>query len=180
MGSTLTGTYAFYDEEPDLEQGSTYQWYRCEDEFGTNDVLIPGADSQSYTPMASDVGYYLKFEVTPGVANGNTPGIASKSMAVGPITNTTMYTGEISSPSDVDHWSIHLDSASDVIIDVQAFESCGMKPIPSDFFNDGHANNNLYSAFYLFTAVGGRRIHGSLPELKALAPIVQGVVKIPI
>jgi hypothetical protein len=76
-------------------------------------------------------------------------------MAVGPITNAAIYTGEISSATDVDHWSIHLDSTSDLIIDVQSFEACGSKPIPSDFFNDGHDNNKLYSAFYLFTSVGG-------------------------
>lgn len=156
VGSTITGTYKFYDAESDPEQGSTCQWYRCSDDIDTNDIPISGANLQSYTPTSEDIGFYLRFEVIPGAAGGNTPGTTLISIAVGPVTNTTMYTGEISSASDVDHWMIHLDSASDVIIDVQAFESCGRgKPIPSDFFNDGHYNNQLIANMYLFTSTSG-------------------------
>ena len=162
-GSTITGTYEFYDAESDPELGSTYQWYRCIDEAGTNDTPISGANLQSYTPTSADVGYYLRFEVVPGAASGNTPGIGSKSIAVGPITDTTVYTGEISSASDVDQLTIHLDSASDVVIDVQAFESCsGMKPIPSDFFDGVHSNNDLIANIYLFTDTTGTLIDSSI------------------
>jgi hypothetical protein len=103
----------------------------------------------------ADVGKYLKFEVTPGAATGKTPGTPVKSAAVGPITRTTKYNGEITSASDVDKWTIHLDSTSNVVIDVQAFEGCSnYKPIPSNFFGDTHNDNLLVANFYLFTSAG--------------------------
>ncbi len=83
--STLTGTYDYYDAEGDPESGSTYQWYRYDDASGTNEVLIAGATSITYTPVTADEGKYLKFEVTPAAAIGNSPGSPVKSDAFGPI-----------------------------------------------------------------------------------------------
>ena len=44
VGETLTGSYSYSDVEGDPEATSIYQWYRSDDETGTNQTAIAGAN----------------------------------------------------------------------------------------------------------------------------------------
>jgi len=59
----------------------------------------------------------------------------------------------LSQPSDVDRWTLTV-SAGTIVLDVGAWESDGVKPIPMDFFGDGNNNNKLHANFYLFNQSG--------------------------
>ncbi|MCC6395704.1 MAG: metallophosphoesterase, partial [Bacteroidetes bacterium] len=76
----LTGSYTYNDAEGDLQGTSTFRWLR-------DDVAIAGATSTTYTLTAADVGTTIKFEVTPVALTGTSPGAATQSAAVGPITD---------------------------------------------------------------------------------------------
>ena len=54
-GTQLTATL----DDDDGPTGTTWQWYRTSSR-GSTDTAITGADSQSYTPTAADVGRYLR------------------------------------------------------------------------------------------------------------------------
>jgi hypothetical protein len=74
----------------------------------------------------------------------------------GPTPETPIYTIEdsIASASEVDRWTLPLKTSGTIIIDVEAWESCGAKPIPMDFFGDGQNNNKLHANMYLFNSSG--------------------------
>jgi hypothetical protein len=70
---------------------------------------------------------------------------------------TMTATGEITSASRVDHWIFNLSNTSNLIIDVQAWESSqssGKTNIPNDFFGDGPNNNKLIANIFLFALDG--------------------------
>lgn len=73
-GSTLTGSYAYSDEEGEAEGTSTYQWYRADDASGTNAAAIAGATGSTYVLQVADEGYHIAFGVVPVAAAGATPG----------------------------------------------------------------------------------------------------------
>ena len=60
--NTVTGTYTYNDAQTEL--GSTFAWYICPTALGTCEA-ITSASNKTYTIQASDVGKYLKFQVTP-------------------------------------------------------------------------------------------------------------------
>ncbi len=70
VGAALTGNYTFYDANGDLELGSTYQWYRADNQSGSNKTLINYAQNTTYTTKETDAKKYITFEVTP-IANSN-------------------------------------------------------------------------------------------------------------
>jgi predicted actin-binding protein len=84
---TLTGIYTYSDAENDPQSGSTFKWYRYDNASGANEQVISGATSVTYTITSADIGKYLKFEVTPAAATGNSPGnpVKSQSMVAGPV-----------------------------------------------------------------------------------------------
>lgn len=63
-GSTLVGLYDYVDVNADPEGPSLYQWFTSNAPDGGFSP-IPGADEITYTLTASDIGMYLKFQVTP-------------------------------------------------------------------------------------------------------------------
>lgn len=64
-GETVNGNYS-YSHPLSIPQGvSTYQWYRADDDTGTNKEAINGATSISYTITSSEVNKHIQFEVTP-------------------------------------------------------------------------------------------------------------------
>lgn len=65
VGQTLTGTYSYADAENNTESGSTFKWYRSDDNTGLNKVAIASATANTYTLVAADAGKYISFEVTP-------------------------------------------------------------------------------------------------------------------
>ena len=65
IGSRLTGSYDYIDENGDPESGSLFKWYRSNDNIGTNKIQISGAIAQEYTLTNDDIGKYIQFSVTP-------------------------------------------------------------------------------------------------------------------
>ena len=66
---------------------------------------------------------------------------------------TMVLTGSIDQQSEVDHWILNFPTSGNIIIDVQAWESCngsGKINIPNDFFVDGKNNNKLHANIFLF------------------------------
>ena len=84
---TLTGVYTYNDAENDPQSGSTFKWYRYDNASGANEQVISGATSVTYTITSADIDKYIKFEVTPAAATGNSPGnpVKSQSMLAGPV-----------------------------------------------------------------------------------------------
>ena len=82
---TVTGNYTYADGDGDLENGSTFKWYRSDDTSGTGKAAISGATSKTYTLTSADVGKFISFEVTPVNANGSGTAVESsiRSTAVG-------------------------------------------------------------------------------------------------
>ncbi|RUT30520.1 hypothetical protein EJP77_11840 [Paenibacillus zeisoli] len=65
VGENLSGSYDYADVNGDVENGSTYQWYRSENAAKTaNHTPIAGAVNQTYTLQPEDVGKYISFSVT--------------------------------------------------------------------------------------------------------------------
>ncbi|HNZ26370.1 MAG TPA: hypothetical protein PLG34_12640 [Spirochaetota bacterium] len=67
VGQVLTGVYTFSDPNDDSESGSLYRWLTSSTSGGTYSA-ISGATTKNYTVQSSDVGKYIKFEVTPKTA----------------------------------------------------------------------------------------------------------------
>jgi hypothetical protein len=64
VGETLKASYDYFSPEGLAEGNSQYRWLKAAASDGTYEP-IAGATSQTYTVQSSDVGHYLKFEVTP-------------------------------------------------------------------------------------------------------------------
>ncbi len=82
---TLTGSYTYTDTEGDPEGISTYQWYRADDNLGTNSVVISGATSLTYTLQLADIGKYISFAVVPVATVGTLVGVEVFSSYNGPV-----------------------------------------------------------------------------------------------
>jgi len=65
VGQQLTSSYTYTDADSDTESGSTYKWYRSDDNTGTNKAAISGATAITYTLVTADAHKYISFEVTP-------------------------------------------------------------------------------------------------------------------
>jgi hypothetical protein len=68
IGNTLTGHYSFFDPNGKSDS-STYQWVESSASGGTY-ASISGATSTTYALVASDIGQYLRFQVTPVSLSG--------------------------------------------------------------------------------------------------------------
>ncbi|WP_281173349.1 DUF4347 domain-containing protein [Azospirillum halopraeferens] len=67
--SATTGTWTDPDGDP---LSFTYQWYRAADSNGTDESMISGATSTSYTLTTADAHKYLRVRVTANDGNGPT------------------------------------------------------------------------------------------------------------
>ncbi|MGN8225641.1 BspA family leucine-rich repeat surface protein [Gracilimonas sp. BCB1] len=83
VGETLTGSYEYNDPDGFPEDGSTYQWFRADDEFASGYTAISGATDTTYTLVAADDGKYISFVVIP--SNGTETGMPAESMLEGPV-----------------------------------------------------------------------------------------------
>lgn len=83
VGEELTGSYTFSDSQGDLESGSSYKWYRSDDESGTNKTVISGATTKTYIIKNEDENKYISFEVTPN--DGTASGSPVESSYFGPV-----------------------------------------------------------------------------------------------
>jgi uncharacterized protein YjiK len=90
VGQVLTGSYIYSDAEGDVEGTSTYRWLR-------NGTPIGGATTRTYTPVESDQGTLIRFEVTPVAATGVSLGTPVQSAEVGPVAAPPANTAPTSS-----------------------------------------------------------------------------------
>jgi hypothetical protein len=65
IGETLTGSYDYSEFPGDDEGDSVLQWFRADDEAGTNATDIVGANSLTYEITLDDEGKFLQFSVIP-------------------------------------------------------------------------------------------------------------------
>ncbi len=86
-GKTIVGSYTYSDYENDAEGSTDYQWYAADDDQGTNEVLISGANTINYTLQAVNIGKYIRMGVTPESSTGTSPGVEVYSSYIGPILN---------------------------------------------------------------------------------------------
>ncbi|HRE79069.1 MAG TPA: MopE-related protein, partial [Flavobacterium sp.] len=85
VSEEVSATYSFADVDNDLEGISSYQWYRADDELGTNSEAILGANAIAYTLDAADLAKYIRFGVIPIATSGSTPGDEVFGNWAGPI-----------------------------------------------------------------------------------------------
>ncbi|WP_271753833.1 Ig-like domain-containing protein [Cohnella sp. JJ-181] len=85
VGQTLTGSYTYNDADDNLEATSTFKWYVGSEADGSDKTVVNGATGKTYTPVASDAGKYVFFEVTPVAAAGVLTGSPAVSAGYGKI-----------------------------------------------------------------------------------------------
>ncbi|UPQ78889.1 T9SS type A sorting domain-containing protein [Flavobacterium azooxidireducens] len=85
VSEEVSATYSFNDVDNDLEGLSSYQWYRADDELGTNSEAILDANATAYTLDAADLAKYIRFGVIPAASSGSTPGDEIFGNWTGPI-----------------------------------------------------------------------------------------------
>jgi hypothetical protein len=64
VGDTLTGSYSYSDSGANPQASSTFQWFEASSVNGSY-TTISGATLETYTLASTDIGKYLKFQVTP-------------------------------------------------------------------------------------------------------------------
>jgi 1,4-alpha-glucan branching enzyme len=67
----IKATYTYNDFNGDAEGNSIIQWYLADDQSGTQETVIQGANSLEYTISRDDVGRYVRFAVTPVATSGD-------------------------------------------------------------------------------------------------------------
>lgn len=160
----LTGAYT-------AAGGQDYalQWYRADNGAGLNEAPISGATAAAYAPTGSDVGKWLAFEVTPyyGGSSYGTPVRSAWAGAVTSASTATVYAA-LSASSQVDTYTLRLQSAATVSIDIESYEpynsSCGVvytcgfchsspgTPGPTDLnLTANCANDKLVTNAFLFS-----------------------------
>jgi hypothetical protein len=86
QGQTLTESHGSWSNEP---IGYSYQWWQC-DSLGNGCVAIAEATSQTYMPVAGDVGHTLEVqEVAANTWGSSNPAISSVTAIVAPAASVT-------------------------------------------------------------------------------------------
>ncbi|MCE7991774.1 MAG: T9SS type A sorting domain-containing protein [Roseivirga sp.] len=99
VGEELTGTYTWADTDAgDTESGSTFKWYRSDDNAGSNKTAIPGATLQTYTLTNDDKAKFISFEVTPN--DGTTAGTPVESALQGAVPSVSVASIVRQTPTD--------------------------------------------------------------------------------
>lgn len=80
-GETLSGSYTFISKQNSIEKGSSYRWLKAGSANGDFTPILT-ATGLTYAVRDSDIGSYLKFEVTPAIEakdiNNNTVKVTGK------------------------------------------------------------------------------------------------------
>jgi hypothetical protein len=71
VGSLLSATSGTWTDADGDSPSYTYQWYRADDNSGTNETAISGATADNYTLTASDTHKYLRIVVTANDGHGS-------------------------------------------------------------------------------------------------------------
>lgn len=83
LGSTLTGSYRYHDNDGEIEGVSKQQWYRLDSPSQALDQLQPVAQGAQYTVTAADLSKYIAYQVTP-VNIASLQGIPQSKTVTGP------------------------------------------------------------------------------------------------
>jgi hypothetical protein len=83
IGNALSTTNGTWTDADGDSRTYTYQWYRADDNSGTNAAAIGGATAASYTLTASDAHKYLRVVITANDGQGGTRTASSAYTAVG-------------------------------------------------------------------------------------------------
>lgn len=70
IGSVLTANYEYRDAENDPEGATLFNWYRADDQNGTNKEVVVGASESTYTLTSADSDKYISVDVTPVQSDG--------------------------------------------------------------------------------------------------------------
>ncbi|WP_460490181.1 BspA family leucine-rich repeat surface protein, partial [Belliella aquatica] len=89
-GAVLTASYDYEDIDGDVELGTTFRWFRANDNNGNGEVAITGTTSANYTLTNDDLGKFIRVEVMP--KNNKNSGSAENSGFFGPIKNNQIIT----------------------------------------------------------------------------------------
>ena len=71
VDETIIASYVYSDINDDPKGSSIIEWYRSDDQSGTNELTITGANTLEYTITRDDSGKYLRFSVTPIATSGD-------------------------------------------------------------------------------------------------------------
>ncbi len=61
----ITADYEYYDAEGDVEGNTQFNWYRSDDQTGTNRELVSGISGSTYEVTTADIDKYISVEVIP-------------------------------------------------------------------------------------------------------------------
>jgi len=139
IGQTLTGSYIYNDIESDPEGTSIFNWYRADDNSGTNQVVISGATSSTYTLTINELNKYVRFSVTPVASTGNITGTETFSAYAGAVTSSNNLLSTITAnnsftpSSNINYASYLGNDVTNTSIEIARFN---VNDIP-DSSNDG-------------------------------------------
>ena len=108
----------------------------------------------SDTGLPANTQYCYKVTAYDGASNESAQSTQACTPAAVVSGTTIVLQDSVSQASDLDHWTLTVSTAGTITLDVQAWESCGAKPVPRDFFGDGNGNNKLHANMYLFNSDG--------------------------
>ncbi|AOW78628.1 hypothetical protein A3Q34_18365 [Colwellia sp. PAMC 20917] len=77
IGNALSSTTGSWTDADGDSPSYSYQWYRADDNGGTNEAAIAGATTNSYTLNSADAHQYLRVIVTANDGNGSSDQTAS-------------------------------------------------------------------------------------------------------
>ena len=84
VGNSLSGSYTYSDADSDPEGKSTFRWL-------ADDVAITDATTTSYTPVTSDIGKTITFEVTAFATAGVLTGAPIRSQSLKIVENISPF-----------------------------------------------------------------------------------------
>ena len=164
VDSTISLSYNYSDDDGDDNAGAKFQWYRSDDDSGTNESSIHNAEDSTYTISAADAGKYLRAAVIPfdGTAYGDTAWSGYQQM---PEISTLFADGEgteadpyqVTTPEELDHIRYGLDAhyelQNDIDLDVAPYnENEGWEPVGTlsdEFTGTLDGNSNTISGLYI-------------------------------
>ncbi|MEK6749261.1 MAG: hypothetical protein AABY83_08655 [Pseudomonadota bacterium] len=93
VGSILTASYAYFDADGDIENGSVVRWLRS----GAVITDTTGANytTKDYTLVAADAGKAVTFEITPKAATGVLTGNVTLSSSISPNNSAPTASGVV-------------------------------------------------------------------------------------
>ncbi|OUS07337.1 hypothetical protein A9Q81_01270 [Gammaproteobacteria bacterium 42_54_T18] len=145
VGSTLTGTYAYSDDDGDLEGATSFRWLR-------NTQPISGATDASYLLVREDADSNISFEVTPIASTGETSGDA-KSTSVyiqnsKPIASDLFVTGSSSFVGTTWYANYTYEDVDGDLVDFSVYQ----------WLRDGVVISGATSASYTLTATDSGKL----------------------